>query len=428
MAAIDFDPARAEREFTFFPVLVILSSLAMMVVGTGSVYMLVVMLKPISLEFGWDRSVPSIAYALQYLGGGIGGVLMGHWLDRSGMGNPALLGAVMIGSGAILTQYIDHYAQLWAIYGLMIGMFGRATLFSPLMTNITRWFNRRRGFAVGIVGSGQALSGGLWPPIFQYGIDTYGWRDCSAAYGALVLCVMVPLSFVFRRRPPQQPPHSPRRATRRAANDRTGRARRQVTERGFIVLLCIAIVGCCVAMSLPLAHLVAHVSDIGYEAARGAEMLSIALLTAALSSMIGVGALSQRFGGLGGLFIFSWTQMFALMLLCTLDGLPALYVTAFVFGLGYGGILPTYPVIVREYLPAASAGRRTAIVVLFGSVGMAIGSWVGGLSVDLSGSYFPAFALGVAFNVFNLVLVAYIGGLGDISAPAESAPAREASA
>ena len=135
----------------------------MMIIGTGSVYLLVVLLKPISIEFGWDRSIPSIAYALAIPGcrEWAGSVHGGYWLDRSGMGNPALLGAIMIGLGAIATRYVDHYWQLWAIYGLMMGAFGRATLFSPLMANITRWFNRKRGYAVGIVGSGQAFSGSL---------------------------------------------------------------------------------------------------------------------------------------------------------------------------------------------------------------------------------------------------------------------------
>ena len=152
-------------------------------------------------------------------------------------------------------------------------------------------------------------------------------------------------------------------------------------------------------------------------------MLAVALFTAAMSSMLGVGSLSAKFGGFGGLFLFSWTQLIALLLLCSVTELGMLYVTAFIFGLGYGGILPTYPVIVREYLHASTAGRRTALVVLFGSIGMAIGAGLGGVSHDLAGDYTPAFVVGVIFNVFNLVLVAYLGGKRGVRNMGASSPA-----
>ena len=93
----------------------------MMVAGTGSVYLLVAALKPIALEFDWPRSVPSLAYSLQYLGGGIGGIMMGYWLDRVGMACRQV-GACMIGLGGCLTYYVDAAWQLYAIYGLMMGL------------------------------------------------------------------------------------------------------------------------------------------------------------------------------------------------------------------------------------------------------------------------------------------------------------------
>ncbi|MEM7251412.1 MAG: MFS transporter [Pseudomonadota bacterium] len=381
-----------------YPLLVLGTSLCLMIIGTGSVYLLVVALKPISTEFGWPRSDLSIAYAAQYFGAGVGGIAMGFWLDRSGMAKPALLGAIMIGLGGVATSFADAAWHFWLIYGLMMGLFGRATLFSPLMANITRWFGPRRAFAVGILGSGQALAGGLWPPIFQYGIETYGWRSTSLWYGVLVLAVMVPLTVVFRRRLPEQP-------SAPGGKSSSSTYRTILSEPTLLIVLCSAIVGCCVAMSLPLAHMVAHVSDLGYAPARGAEMLSLALLTAALSSMVGLGALTSRFGGLGALLTFSTVQTFALGLLLVFDDLAALYVVAIIFGLGYGGILPSYPVIVREYLPGQTAGSRTAIVVFFGSLGMAIGSWLGGLAHDLTGAYGPAFAVGIGFNCFNLLVI-----------------------
>ena len=311
----------------FYPLLVLIASLLMMVIGTGSVYLLVVALKPITVEFGWPRSIASMAYALQFFGAGAGGVVVGFWLDRSGMAKPALLGAIMIGLGSVLTSYADQPWHFWLIYGLMMGLLGRATLFSPLMSNITHWFNKRRGFAVGILGSGQALAGGLWPPVFQYGLENLGWRTTALLYGLLVLAVMVPVTAVFRRPAPKQSP-----STVSGSHSQS----RLLNEPLLLITLCAASVGCCVAMALPLAHLIAYISDIGFAPARGAEMLSLALLTAAFSSMVGVGFLSGRLGGLTALLCFSCVQTLALALMLSFNELNTLYIIAVVFGLGYG--------------------------------------------------------------------------------------------
>lgn len=378
---------------------VLAASLLVMVIGTGSIYFLVIALKPIAAEFGWPRRVPSAAYALQYIGGGVGGIFMGWALDRLGMALPALVGAVMIGCGAILTSYISAEWQLYLIYGVMMGFLGRAALFSPLTANITRWFEKNRGRAVGIVGSGQALAGALWLPVFHYAFDHYDWRETSLYYGVFALATMVPLGLVLALKPP--PSTAAPAAIRRSVNgaDWLSPLRMQVT-------LCIAAIGCCVAMSLPLAHMVALATDLGYDREDGAMIVSLMLLAAFLSSFFGVGFLSGRYGGLKAIFVFSIAQAVFLTALAFTTDLTALYVLGVLFGLGYGGILPCYPVIVREYLPAAETGRRTGLVILCGGTGMGIGSWLGGVGFDLTGDYRMAFLIGAWFNVANLLLIA----------------------
>jgi len=275
------------------PNVVLAASLAFMVIGTGSVYFIVVALKLITAEFGWPREVPSLAYALQYICAGFGGIAMGWILDRRGLGIPALFGASMIGTGALLTTYISEPWQLYLIYGLMMGFLGRATLFSPLTANITRWFEHNKSRAVGIVGSGQALAGAVWPPIFHHFFVAIGWRETSFWYGVFALATMLPLVLILRRKPPAA-----------AAGASSGGAGGQAalkpnpvsTSLRMQLILCVASIGCCVAMSLPLAHLVAYVSDVGYDAARGAEVLSVMLFCAWASAFFGVGFLGQRYG------------------------------------------------------------------------------------------------------------------------------------
>ncbi|MCA8929388.1 MAG: MFS transporter [Alphaproteobacteria bacterium] len=385
---------------------VLLASLLFMIIGTGSIYFLVVALKLISAEFDWPRVVPSTAYAMQYLGGGFGGIFMGYLLDRFGMGLPGLFGAVMIGCGAILTSMVTEPWHLYVIYGLMLGFLGRAALFSPLTANITRWFEHKKSAAVGIVGSGQAISGAVWPPVFQVFFDWIGWRETAVWYGLFVLATMLPLLLILRMRPPEsdEAGNAPDGAPRPARSPQRSLA--GMSPLRMQLTLSIASIGCCVAMSLPLAHIVSHVSDLGYDPANGAAALSVMLSCAALGSFFGVGYLGTRFGGLKAIFIFSSAQAVFLVAFTFAHELPSIFLVAALFGLGYGGILPCYPVIIREYLPAPEVGRRTGVVVLFAGGGMALGSFLGGAVFDRTGSYNLAFLIGAAFNLANLAIIA----------------------
>jgi len=385
---------------------VLIASLLFMVIGTGSIFFLVVALKLISAEFDWPRVVPSSAYALQYLGGGFGGIFMGYLLDRFGMGLPGLFGAVMIGAGAILTSMVTSPWHLYVIYGVMLGFLGRAALFSPLTANITRWFEHDKSTAVGIVGSGQAISGAVWPPVFQLFFDAIGWRETAVWYGVFVLVTMLPLVLILRARPPESADSKPSPDGSRRPPAQPQRSLAGMTPLRMQLTLSVASVGCCVAMSLPLAHIVSHVSDLGYDPHAGALALSIMLTCAALGSFFGVGYLGGRFGGLKAIFIFSSGQMVFLAAFVFVHELIPIYAVAALFGLGYGGILPCYPVIIREYLPAREVGRRTGVVVLFAGAGMALGSSLGGAVFDATGSYDMAFLIGAAFNLVNLLIIA----------------------
>ncbi len=384
---------------------VLVASLLFLLVGTGSIYFLVVALKLIAIDFGWPRAVPSIAYSLAYFGAGVGGIFMGWCLDRRGMAIPATIGASMIGVGAILTSIVTSAWELYLIYGVMLGFLGRSSLFSPLTANITRWFEHNRSFAVGVVGSGQGIAGMLWPPVFHHVIAAVGWRQASFWYGLFALATMLPLAFILRQKPPEAVARAPAASHAAPAPQRRPRARPALSPLATQASLSIAAIGCCVAMSLPLAHIVSYVSDLGFDPARGAEVLSLMLACSALASFLGVGFLGGRFGGLRAIFVFSSTQALLLAALAFVDSLAAIYVAGALFGLGYGGVLPCYPVIVRELLPAAEAGRRTGLVLLCAGAGMALGSWLGGALFDLTGTYRTAFLIGVAFNLGNLAII-----------------------
>ena len=314
----------SETNGRVFAVAVLAVSIYLVLVASGAMYLLVVSLKEIAGDFGWPRAVPSFAYLLFFAGTGIGGIAMGYWYDRSGAGPVSLLGMTMLGAGAALAGSIDSEWQLYLVYGAMMGLLGYATVYGPLSINAMRWFENRRGLAVGLVTAGESIGGTVWPPVFRYFNETAGWRDTFFGFGVFVLVTALPLSLVLWRRMPGRDEEA-RGADAPAAppvvREQTIRLSTFATQTAF----CLAIVGCCVSMAMPVAHLVSHASDLGHATARAAEMLATALLAATVVRFVGGALLVDRVGGLVSLLAFSGLQTAALLLYAAVDGMLALY-------------------------------------------------------------------------------------------------------
>ena len=370
------------------------ASMFIIAIGWGAPYLISVALKAMAADLGAVRSVPSFAASLCYVGIGLGGIFMGWWADRVGAMWTALLGSTMIGAGAIVASGGAEW-QLYLGYGAMIGLLGGAGLFAPLMSNTSRWFQAKRGTALAIVASGQQLAGLFWPQVFRYALERISWRATLFWYGVLVLAVVPALCLMLRHRPPAGVP-----ASANLSSAGPPAATSNLTQ----AVLCAAIVCCCVPMALPLQHLVAFCSDLGFAQARGTEMLTLLLITAFLSRWIW-GRMSDRIGGLRTILVGSLAQAVFLGCYLFVDNLYGLYLVSAAFGLGFGGLIPAYVLTVRDLFPAREAGWRIGTVLFFGLVGMAIGAWMGGALYDWFAYYKPAFALGVAFNVLNLGLI-----------------------
>jgi len=377
------------------------AALALMTIGGSGMYSMAVAIGPVQAEFSASRGEASLPYTLTMLGFGIGGILMGRLADRFGVVRPVTLGAFGLGGGFILAGNASTLLQFSLAYGVLIGLFGCSTTFAPLVADTALWFNRRRGIAVAICASGNYLAGAVWPPTLQYLFDTIGWRATYTGLGIFCTASMLLLGLALRRKPP---------ALESASS--AGRIERSERPLGLapntmMALLVIAGVGCCVAMSMPQVHIVAYCGDLGYGAARGAEMLSIMLAFGIVSRLVS-GWICDRIGGLRTLLLGSFLQGVALLLFLPFDGLVSLYIVSAMFGLFQGGIVPSYAIIVREYFPPREAGVRTGIVLMATLFGMAFGGWISGAIFDFTGSYRAAFVNGIAFNLLNLTIATWL--------------------
>ena len=169
-------------------------------------------------------------------------------------------------------------------------------------------------------------------------------------------------------------------------------------------LLAIAGVGCCVAMSMPQVHIVSYCIDLGFGPAVGAEMLALMSL-GGVASRLASGFLADYIGGIRTLLIGSVAQCAALFFFLPFDTQLSLYIVSLMFGLSQGGIVPSYAIVVREYLPAKEAGERIGVIVASTILGMALGGWMSGVIFDQTGSYSLAFVNGIAWNLLNIMIV-----------------------
>jgi MFS family permease len=374
------------------------ASLAIMTVSGVGMYAAVVALPAIQAEFGVSRSDASLPYTVTMVGFGLGGILMGKLADRFGVMVPVLIGAVSLGLGFVAAANAANIWQFSLALGLLAGLLGTAAGFAPLIADTSLWFNRRRGIAVAICASGNYLGGASWPPVLQHFFDTSGWRATFTGVGMFIVVTMLPLAFVLRRRPP-----APDASSAKTVEAKTIR----IPRRALLPLLCLAGVACCVAMSMPQVHIVAYCGDLGYPAARGAEMLSVMLGFGVVSRLIS-GWICDRIGGLRTLLLGSGLQGVALLLFLPFDSLASLYVVSAMFGLFQGGIVPAYAIIVREYFSPSEAGAKVGLVIMCTLLGMALGGWMSGLVFDLTGSYRAAFLNGIGWNLLNLTIAFYL--------------------
>src|SRR5271166_3492707 len=371
-------------------------ALVVLSVSYGAPLTTMVALKPIAAEFGATRSAPALAVGLTFIGAGCGGIAMGWVAEWIGVRAVVIFGGTMIGTGLTIAS-LGGLTQLYISSFLLVGLLGAAGMFAPLMTYVSRWFDVRRGTAIALISAGQYIAGALWPAVFQFGIDTIGWRHTMLAYGMFVVALILPLA-IFLRRPPDAAFGGMH------AEPRAGEPVLGLPPNLVLAALAFASFCCCVTMSMPMAHMVAFCSDIGIAPTQGAAMLSV-LLGSAFFARQFWGWLADRVGGLRTILWASGAQAAAMAGFLVTQNEIGLFTISAIFGFGFGGLIPGYVLAVRELFPASEASWRIPTMMFPGSLGMAAGGWLAGVMYDRFAFYAPAFAVGVLFNLLNLAVI-----------------------
>jgi MFS family permease len=373
-------------------------ALVILAAAYGGPLLSAVAMKPIAADLDTSRSAAALAASLALIGAGVGGIFMGWLAERLGLRRVVMFGALMIAigmavsaSGGLTALYIGH--------GVFMGLLGASCMMSPIMTYVTRWFDRRRGTAVALISSGQYIAGVIWPGTFQFTVTEFGWRQSMLFYAVVVALLVLPLAWIFLRPPPKVPAfsalhHGPPSGTPVAG----------LRPNIAFGLFGFAMFCCCMTMSMPMQHIVSLCSDLGIGPARGAAMLSVLLGSAFVARQFW-GWLSDRIGGTRTILFGSIAQATAMTgFLLTQDEIGLFAVSA-AFGMGYAGLIPAYILAIRDHYAASEASWRVPAVNFAGLLGMAGGGWTAGFLYDQFASYGIAFAVGLAFNILNLIVI-----------------------
>jgi MFS family permease len=377
-------------------------SLGVLSVSFGAPTITIVGLKQIADTFGDSRTVPSLCYALAWLGSAVGGIAMGQIAERVGVRWTVAFGGSMIALGLLLSSR-GHRLDLYIGHGLFMGLLGNAGLNAPLYVYVSRWFDRRRGTALALIASGQAAAGTIWAPLFGHVLGWIGWQRTMRLYALFAVVVIVPVALLaFRSLPkfenlrggemPEPTVGAP------VLGLRPGTALALLSAASFM---------CCVPMAMPQGHLVAFCSDVGIPLTRGSAMLSVLLACAFIGRQLW-GFVADRYGGLRAVLAGSACQLAAMTGFLLTQNEAGLFVVSAAFGLGFSGIIPAYVLGIRELFPASEASWRVPTLLLCSGSGMAFGGWMAGAIYDHVGFYAAAFAAGIVFNLANLAVIAVL--------------------
>jgi MFS family permease len=349
-------------------------------IGLGSMMSLGIYLQPMSQDMGWSRAGISFTAVLNFLAMGFGSFLWGSLSDRFGTRAVVLAGGVLLGTGLISASHATELWQFQLLFGILVGL-AAGSFYAPLIATITRWFTVHRSLAVALVSAGMGLGSLLIAPLSRWIITNYDWRTAMLTIGSLALVVVIPAS-LFVRRPPALA-----HAGSTAGADGHDFTMAQVLRTPQFAAIALTHFACCAAHSGPIFHMVSYAIDCGVSSMTAATVFGFTGL-ASLSGRIVCGLIADRVGAKQTLVAGLAIQALAVSLYVVTSGTIGFYALAALFGLSFGGVMPLYAILVREYFGAKIMGTAFGTVAMVSTLGMAIGPWAGGWLFDTFGSYF----------------------------------------
>ena len=374
----------------------------MSVLGTAGMWSVVIIMPSIQNEFQLDRAASTYPYVTTMFGYGFGNVIIGRMLDKIGIKKPIIFALSLLIISYLLSTLANNILWL-SIIQFFLG-FSAAAFFGPMMADISKYFNKRKGLAVSLVASGQHLCGAIWPFIIKDFLIEGDWRNAHL-FIALICSIFIPILFYFIGN--KSPNSKNNILVLEEIKNTNSNLKLPISNQRVQTLLMIAGIFCCVAMAMPQVHIVPLCIDSGFGLGVGTEILSF-MLFAAVTSRVLFGLLSDKIGPIQTLILGSALQAISLSMFLPFDSQLSLYIVAIFFGLSQGGIVPIYAVIISKFLPANEVAERVGLLIFATIIGMSLGGWLSGEIYDYTSSYSLAFLNGIFWNIINLIIMIYL--------------------
>jgi predicted MFS family arabinose efflux permease len=248
----------------------------------------------------------------------------------------------------------------------------------------TRWFESNRSLAVSLVSAGMGVAPMTISPFARWLISTYDWRIAMMAIGITAWMLLIPAALLVRR--PPEPANDGTAAAANEAADRPGMSAAQALQSPQFVVLALTFFLCRAAHSGPIFHMVSYAMLCGVPAMAAVSIYSVEGL-AGLGGRVLVGVLADRLGVKRVLVAGLLVQALAIGTYLYVSRLGEFYLLAVVFGTAYGGVMPLYAVLAREYFGQRVMGTVFGAATMTSSLGMAFGPLAGGWIFDTFNSY-----------------------------------------
>jgi MFS family permease len=361
-------------------------------VAIGAMFSLAVFLDPLATDTGWSRAGISGAMTLNFLVMGAGAFGWGALSDRYGTRLVVLVGAVLLGLALVLSSKATTLTQFQLTYGILVGL-AASTFFAPMIAATTAWFDTHRSLAVSLVSAGMGVAPMTISPLARWLITTYDWRMAMLLIGVLAWVLLIPAALLVRR-PPAGVVAAVAPGTPNIPSMTLARALR---SRHFLILG-FTFFACCAAHSGPIFHMVSYAMACGLAPMAAVSVYSVEGL-AGLGGRLLLGVLADRLGAKRVLIAGLLAQALVMGGYLFIDKLHEFYALAVIFGIAYGGVMPLYAVLARDYFGQSVMGSVFGAAAMLSSLGMAIGPLAGGWIFDAFGGYtwlfIGAFALGL---------------------------------
>lgn len=350
-------------------------------VGFGAMMSLTVFLQPMSVEMGWSRTGIATAALLNFLAMSVGAFAWGALSDRFGTRAVVLAGGVLLGFGLVTASRATTLGWFQLLFGVIVGL-AAGSLYAPMTSTTSRWFTRNRTLAVALVSAGLSFGATFMAPLARWLISTYDWRTAMLMIGDLVWLVVIPAALLVRN-PPSSLAGTVTPSADGGGPDLTVGQALRTPQFAAIAFTHFA---CCAAHSGPIFHMVTNAIDHGVTAMAAATVFSVAGI-ASFSGKIVCGVVADRVGAKRTLVVGLTIQAIAISLYLFTRELGGFYAVALMFGFAYGGVMPLYAVVVREYFGGKIMGATFGAVSTAATLGMALGPVAGGWLYDGFGSY-----------------------------------------